>query len=262
MQPDEIFTAGNMNAAVVRSGDRVHRTAGPQAPTVHRLLEHVRSQGVTWVPRVHGFDDQGREVLDFIPGDVVHDQPEWLFDEAILLTVARELRRWHDATASFPRSDADVWWWQPGKQPQEVICHVDFAPYNHVFRERAWVSAIDYDLCYPGPRAWDLAYTAYRYVPLSPHRDDAVADGEGADRSRFGHAEQQRRLGLFCDAYGAVEGRATTADAVLARLPERLEAMADWCDQQTDPDRLRDGIMYRAHARWIASGALLDTLEA
>ncbi|GIG55606.1 phosphotransferase [Demequina activiva] len=262
MQPDEVFTAGNINAAVVRIGDRVHRHAGPQAPTIHRLLEHARAHGVSWVPAVHGFDHAGREVLDFIPGEVVHDQPEWLFDEQILATVARALREWHDATATFPRSDADVWWWQPGKHPQEVICHVDFAPYNHVFRERRWVGAIDYDLCYPGPRAWDLAYTAYRYVPLSPHTADAVADGQGADRSFFTHPDQRRRLALFCEAYGAVDGEPTTPEAVLARLPERLDAMADWCEQQTDPDRLRDGVMYRAHARWIERGVLGDSLGA
>jgi len=151
---------------------------------------------------------------------------------------------------------------EPGKQPQEVICHVDFAPYNHVFRERRWVGAIDYDLCYPGPRAWDLAYTAYRYVPLSPHTADAVADGEAGDRSRFTHAEQRRRLALFCEAYGPVDGEPVTAASVLARLPERLDAMADWCDQQSDPDRLRDGVMYRAHARWIEHGGLDDSLGA
>ena len=52
----EVLAGGNMSGPVVRIGDRVHRTAGPQAATIHRLLAHVRASGVGWVPRVHGFD--------------------------------------------------------------------------------------------------------------------------------------------------------------------------------------------------------------
>jgi len=123
---------------------------------VHRLLAHVRAQGVTWVPRFHGIDDQGREILDFIPGEVLHDMPAWLWDEAVLTDVARALREWHEATASFDVRPGDAWFW-PGLEPREVSCHNDFAPYNHVFRDGRFVGAIDYDICYPGPCRWDLA---------------------------------------------------------------------------------------------------------
>ncbi|WP_084106415.1 phosphotransferase [Demequina sp. NBRC 110056] len=268
--PQETPLAGGNMGAVVRIGDRVHRAAGPQAATVHRLLAHVRSQGVTWVPRVHGFDVQGREVLDYIPGDVHHDTPEWMRADANLREVGARLREWHDATTTFERSADDVWWWQPGKQPQEVICHVDFAPYNHVYDGHRWVGAIDFDLAYPGPRVWDLAYTAYRYVPLTPHRADAVADGDGvdgyvADRSDAPHEEQRRRLAVLLDGYGQLtiggEERVYSPAEVLARLPERLVAMADWCDDHIRTDLRRHGVMYRAHAAWIAGGGLLDTLE-
>ncbi|MDN4480622.1 phosphotransferase [Demequina muriae] len=256
----EVLAGGNMSGPVVRIGDRVHRTAGPQAPTIHRVLAHVRAQGVTWVPRVHGFDATGREVLDFIPGAVVHDLPEWLWDEAVLAAAASALREWHDATVTYPRKSEDVWW-QPAREPHEVICHADFAPYNHVFRDGRWVGAIDYDLCFPGPRVWDLAYTAYRYVPLTPHTADAVPDGDSWGRSEFSHDEQQRRLARFLEAYGPIDGDLVTCAAVLAALPERLDAMADWCDGQESADLRRNGVMYRTHARWIESGALADSLE-
>jgi aminoglycoside phosphotransferase (APT) family kinase protein len=250
---------GNMND-VVRIGDTVRRTTGPQSASVHRLLDHVRGQGVSWVPHVHGLDDAGREVLDFIPGEVVHDLPAWLFDERVLVRIGQALREWHDATESFEHRPDDVWW-QADLEPAEVICHVDFAPYNHVYRDREFVGCIDFDLCTPGPRLWDLAYTAYRYVPLTPHVDDAVADGDSWGRSELPHSEQRRRLDAFLAAYGPVAsadaGEAPySASAVLAYLPDRLFAMADWCDTQESPDLQRNGVMYRAHGEWIAAGGL------
>ncbi|MFW7414843.1 phosphotransferase [Demequina sp. SO4-18] len=257
----QVLAGGNMSGPVVRMGSRVHRHAGPQAPTIHRLLSHVRAAGVSWVPRAHGFDESGREVLDYLPGDVVHDLPPWLWDERNLAAAASALREWHDATVTFPRTPDDVWWQEP-REPQEVICHTDFAPYNHVYRDRRWVGAIDYDLCVPGPRVWDLAYTAYRYVPLTPHAADAVPDGDPWGRSEFPHAEQQRRLREFLNAYGPVGGAPVTNGAVLAILPARLDAMADWCAAQDSEALQRNGVMYRAHARWVETGALTDSLEA
>lgn len=241
-----------MNHTVVRIGNRIHRAASPQSPTIQRLLTHVREQGVTWVPAHRGFDAQGREVLDFIPGEVVHNAPPWQRDIQILRTVASALREWHDATATFERSSSDVWW-QPPIAPAEVICHVDFAPYNHVFRDQQFVGAIDFDLCTPGPRVWDLAYTAYRYVPLTPARAELVADGPSPDRSDFNEREQRERLAAFVAAYGLP---GITADAVLATLPARLNAMAQWCALQPSAALQRNAIMYQAHARWAESGPL------
>ncbi len=255
---EHALAGGNMNNSVVRIGDRVHRSASPQTPTIHRLLAHVRAQGVEWVPRVHGFDNQGREVLDYLPGEVVHDSPRWLRDEQLLVTVASALREWHDATATFERKPGDVWWQAP-IAPQEVICHVDFAPYNTVFLDRKFVGMIDFDTCTPGPRAWDLAYAAYRFLPLTPHTADAVADGPSPDRSDFGHVEQRRRLDMFMGAYNGAGRALVTAAAVLDLLPARLDAMADWCATQSDEGLLRNGVMYRAHARWIEDGPLLES---
>ena len=252
MGANHVFTDGNMNQAVERIGNKIHRAASPQTATIHRLLAHVRAQGVDWVPEPHGFDEQGREVLDYLPGEVVHVPTPWLRNPDVLVTIAQALRQWHDATASFSRESDDVWW-QEDIAPVEVICHVDFAPYNHVFDDGEFVGAIDFDLCTPGPRLWDLAYTAYRYVPLTPGRDDAVADGPAPDRSGFSHAEQRERLEAFVAAYGLP---GVTADAVLEVIPVRLDAMADWCAGQDSAALRQNGVMYRAHARWVEGGAL------
>lgn len=259
-----VLPGGNMNA-VVRIGSRVHRAAAPHSPTVHRLLTHVRAQGITWIPQVHGFDDAGREVLDYLPGDVHHVLEPFMTTDTNLRTVGARLREWHDAAATFEHRDDDVWWQAP-LAPVETVCHVDFAPYNHVYRGHAWAGAIDFDLCTPGPRLWDLAYTAYRYVPLTPHRDDAVADGEGPDRTDAPAPERARRLAVLLEGYGSLviddAARAYRPHEVLAWVPRRLDAMADWCATQESPDLQRNGVMYRAHARWLERPDVLDTLNS
>ena len=256
MEP-EVLAGGNMSGAVVRVGDTVRKPSQPQSATVQRLVAHVRAQGATWVQEPLGVDDDGRDVWRFIPGEVVHGHnPPWLRAEAILTDVARRLREWHDATATFERGPDDVWWW-PGKLPTEVICHVDFAPYNHVFVEDAFVGLIDCDIAYPGPRLWDLAYTAYRYVPLTPHVDEKVPDDEWPDRTDLPRTEVLRRLGLFLDAYAGSDSRLRYPEAdLLGYAVQRLVAMADWCDTRESEDLRRNGVMYRAHAVWIAAGAL------
>lgn len=272
MEP-EALAGGNMSGAVVRVGDTVRKPGGPQSATVQRLAAHVRAQGLDWVQEPLGTDAEGRDVWGYIAGEVVHAPPPWLWSDAVLAGVARRLREWHDATVSFARGPRDVWWW-PGKLPAEVICHVDFAPYNHVYRDGEFVGLIDLDICYPGPRLWDLAYTAYRYVPLLPHVDDAVADavadgGAGGaadgvagftpDRTSLPRAEVTRRLGLFLDAYGGDDARLLyPASGLLGYVPPRLDAMADWCARQESAELRLHGVMYRAHARWIEGGALGD----
>lgn len=251
---EQPLSGGNMGGAV-RVGATVRKPQCAQSATVQRLLAHVRAQGVMWVPEPLGIDERGRSVWSFIAGEVVHDRPSWLWSEDILTTVARRLREWHDATVSFERRPDDVWWW-PGKLPAEVICHVDFAPYNHVFREHQFVGAIDFDLCYPAPRLWDLAYSAYCYLPLTPHVDDSLEDGSDWGRTRLPANRVHERIRAFLDAYAGHDSHLRyAASTLLGYVPPRLIAMADWCDRQTQECLRQNGIMYRAHAEWLAAGA-------
>ena len=63
--------------ATIRHGDRVLRPAGPWTPTVHALLRHLERVGFPAAPRVvgDGYDDQGREVLTWLPGRIAHPRP-------------------------------------------------------------------------------------------------------------------------------------------------------------------------------------------
>jgi hypothetical protein len=254
MTEEVLLHGGNMNT-VVRAGDTVRRKAGPQTPTIHRLLSHVRARGVLWVPEPLGFDEQGREVLSFIPGEVPHDMPEWVWSEPVLTGVARALCEWHDASASFDRTNAV--WELPARSPGEVVCHTDFAPYNCVFRDGKFAGAIDFDLCAPGPRIWDIAYTAYRFVPLMPPRDAADFDAPG-ERSPFTPEQGNARLETFLDAYGSVGSpRHYERAAVIRATVERLHAISDWTRAfvRTTGSKELSGHadMYAAHARWLST---------
>lgn len=232
----------------VRVGDVVHKPTQPQSATVQRLVRHVRAQGVTWVAEPLGVNTSGEDLWRFIPGGVSHEDPHDGYPGVVVEEVARRLREWHDATATFPRGPKDVWFW-PGKLPDEVICHVDFAPYNHVFDNGRFVGAIDFDLCYPGPRLWDLAYTAYRYVPLTP------VDAATPDAGKTLLARRLSRLDGFLAAYAGGDATLTySREQLLGYVVPRLIAMVEWCEQQDDADRQRDAVMYRSHAEFIADG--------
>lgn len=201
---------------VVRTGTVVRRPTGPWTPAVHALLRHLESAGFTGAPRVHGVDDQGREVLDFVPGTVAdYPVPAYVRSDAALVAAGRLLRRYHDATAGFVPPPGAVWQLPP-REPREVVCHGDAAAYNTVFRDGLPVALIDFDTAHPGPRVWDLAYAAYRFVPLG---------APGSNGEHVPPAEQARRLALLVDAYGLAE-----ADrAVLVETAwERLEALVDF----------------------------------
>jgi Ser/Thr protein kinase RdoA (MazF antagonist) len=134
------------------------------------------------------------------------------------------------------------------------VCHSDFAPYNCVFRGGRFVGAIDFDLCAPGPRLWDLAYTAYRFVPLMPPAD-ATDVGPG-ERSPFAWSECLTRLETFLSTYAAVGDAPRYARAVVVRATaERLGAIAAWTEEHVartgDPALAGNGAMYRDHAAWL-----------
>jgi len=211
VEVEEPLAGGNFGV-VVRVGDTVRRETGPWTPAVHALLRHLEAAGFAEAPRVRGIDERGREILEFVEGEVPWPPPPWLWDDDATAREAGALaRRYHEAVAGFvPPADAR---WRIGADDGEVICHHDIGPWNMVFRDRKPVALIDWDFAGPGTRLWDLAYAAWRFAPLyAPRTGDDTADVQ----------RSARRLRLLCDGYG-LERR----DALLATVVARMQAMHD-----------------------------------
>ncbi len=189
---EEVLSGGNMTA-VVRVGDTVRRAAGPWTPTIHAFMRHLRANGFGLVPEPLGMDDRGREIISVLPGaPATYPLPDFAWTETTLTAVARTLRGFHDASAGFVPGPGARWQW-PSHEAAEVICHNDFGPYNLMFEDGRLTGVIDLDLASPGPRVLDLAYAAYRFVPLT--------DPANPDAPFPGRTEQERRLTMFCVAY-------------------------------------------------------------
>lgn len=231
-------------SGATRSGSTVRRAAGPWTPTVHRLLRHVRDHGITWVPEPIGLDELGREIVSFLSGEVPqYPFPRWIWDDDVLISAASRLAQLHEVTRAFDVTGAE--WQLPVHQPVEVVCHNDFAPYNMVFDGRHLVGVIDWDTASPGPRAWDLAYLAYRLVPL--------VDPANPDVDRHSLPESARRLRLLCDAYGHDQQPHAIAMGAVSRLHELARFTTDRA--AADERLLAHVMIYRRDADWIAENA-------
>ena len=231
--PEGVPLVGGNTAPVVRIGDTVRRVAGPWTPAVAALMTGLRAAGVAGVPEHLGLDEQGREVLAWVDGDVpVYPMPAWVWDDAVLVEVARATRAVHDAAAALdlPRTG----WRRPAVEPVETVCHGDVAPYNAVFSAGHLVGLLDWDHARPAPRAYDLGALAYRFVSLTPpgHRDGAPGSGPPS--------EQWRRVELLCDAYGGQD-----PDEVVRWAVRHLE---DLVETAADPDHVA---LYRGDLSWV-----------
>ncbi|MFI9786429.1 phosphotransferase [Kitasatospora sp. NPDC051984] len=194
---EQQLTGGLANAgAVVRRGAVVDRPAGPNAPALHGFLRALRAGGFADAPLPTGEPAGGREQLEFLPGDVaVPPYPAWALREDALTSVARLLRRWHDASARTPFDPVAAW---PGEfaDPEggPLLCHNDVCVENVVFRTGAAAALIDFDFAAPGRPIWDVAMTARYWVP--------VLDPTTATETARAHLQVPHRLRLFADAYG------------------------------------------------------------
>ena len=166
---EEQLSGGVANkGAVVRVGDTVRRPAGPNTPAASRLLHHLDDVGFEGAPAFCGVDEQGREILSFIAGDVpLPVFPQWSMTDDVLEDLGRFIRRFHDATASFDRASVERWSDElTDPEGGDVICHNDICPENVVFRDSRPIALLDFDFAAPGRRVWDVAMTVSMWAPL------------------------------------------------------------------------------------------------
>jgi hypothetical protein len=200
---------GNVGGAM-RVGRTVRRPTGPWTPAVHELLTYLADQGLRGVPELHGFDDDGREVLTYMEGRGVPVDREVVL-ENVLVEAVTWLRDFHDVVEGFrpdgPRE------WRGGVAEvaaEEIICHHDPGAYNWIIQSGHFVAMIDWDMAGPGRAIDDLAFLAWTGVPL--YRD-------------IGLEQAAHRLDLLVDAYGEW-GPMTVLDAVVERMTTACDRIA------------------------------------
>jgi Ser/Thr protein kinase RdoA (MazF antagonist) len=177
---------GNVTSGVVRVGQTVRRPVRPWTDAVDLLLKHLHAVGFTAAPRPLGRDQQGRQVLEYVPGEIGAESGTYASTDLYL--IGRMVAHLHEALASFVPPATAVWNRVIPPDREELICHNDIAPWNLVRSARGWV-LIDWDAAAPGSRLWDLAYAsqsmaglrADRPIPESMARLRAFVDGYGLD---------------------------------------------------------------------------------
>ena len=236
---------------VVRVVAHVLRPATPHTRSVHAFLGAVRQAGFAGAPLPVAIDEDGRERLEFIEGDVpVVPYPDWSQTDSALVSVARLLQGLHDAARGFnPQHHS---WSDALADPAggTVVCHNDVEPANVVFRDGIAVGLIDFEFAAPGRPVYDLAQLARLWVPI----DDEV------DQARLGWhpADRPARLRLVADAYGLDEGgRAELLAAVpdaIGRVEAAVRRMVDAGDPNTIAMVERTGGIekYDRRRRWWA----------
>jgi aminoglycoside phosphotransferase (APT) family kinase protein len=200
MSEGEPLIGDGVTQGIVRLGDTVRRPLRPFSLTVQAYLAHLHDAGFTAAPLPLGVDEQGREVLSFVPGDVPRNPlpPEATGDE-VLVALGRLIRALHEASDGWVPPAGAVWGGTPASEgrpraaPTELVSHCDYCPGNVVFREGLPVALIDFDLAHPTTRLYDLANALWYWAPLLDPQDrpPALAD-----------ADIPHRVAVFADAYG------------------------------------------------------------
>ncbi|MBM7791142.1 phosphotransferase [Tenggerimyces flavus] len=201
----------NPNRGVIRVGDTVRRP-GMRSP-VRALLRHLEAVGFDGAPRYLGEDEDGRDVVSWVDGDVpVPPYPAWALTDEALEALGHLVRDYHEAVATFDATGLEGWsteWCDPHGGP--IVCHNDLFPENVVFRDGVPVALIDFDEAGPGRPLWDLAIAAEEWAPLH---------APGARLATPDALDAAHRLGVLTAAYGLAPDR---ADELLDLVTEMKE---------------------------------------
>jgi len=204
-EPEVLLPKGDVTEGVVRIGATVRRPRQPQSPFVAAYLTHLESVRFDGAPRFLGVDQQGRDILDYVEGDVPSADPEpWACTDGVVADIGRLVRRLHDASAGWePPPDLD-WFGRHSAIDlpadlvdlvgvPDLVAHCDVTPQNVVFRDRRPVALVDFDLARPTRRVLDVLTTAMWWVPLQHPADRPPAQAA---------VDVPARLRLLLDAYG------------------------------------------------------------
>ena len=247
---EQQLDGGIANAGrVVRAGPHVLRPSSPHSGSIHAFLRAVRHAGFEGASLPVGVDEDGRERLVFIDGEVpVAPYPDWSQSDAALASIARLLRGLHDAARGF--DPQGLTWDDALADPAggTLVCHNDVELSNVVFRDGIAVALLDFEFAAPGRPVYDVAQLARLCVPIDDDFDQARLGWRPADRPA--------RLRLVADAYGLDrDGRAellAAMDDAIARIEAAVRRRVDAGDPNFVAMSKRTGGMekYDRRRRW------------
>jgi Ser/Thr protein kinase RdoA (MazF antagonist) len=219
LQEEIPLVGGDVTDGVVRVGDTVRRPVRASTHSVHALLRHLEAAGFDGAPRVVGLDERDREILTYVEGDsALRPLPAYALTDESLAALARLMRSFHDASASFvPPPDAV---WEAGSNDDaspELIGHCDVNLDNVIFRDGLPAALIDFDMARPTTRLFDIVTTLRHWAPIAD-----PLDLEPLQR----RLDIGPRLRLFCDAYGLTpRDRRQLLDLARLRFDRSYHAM-------------------------------------
>lgn len=237
---------------VVRVGPHVLRPSSAHTDSIHTFLRAVRHAGFEGASLPVGVDDDGRERLVFVEGDVpIAPYPAWCQSDAALASVAVLLRGLHDAARGFDLRG--LTWDGALADPAggTIICHNDVDPSNVVFRDGLAAALLDFEFAAPGRPVYDLAHLARLWVPVEDDFDQARLGWRPADRPT--------RLRLVADAYGLDGADRAALLTAMDDAIDRLEAAVRRNVAAGDPNsvalwnRTGGGERYSRRRRWWSS---------
>lgn len=247
-QPSIELPAGDVTEGIIRIGDTVRRPHQPQSYAVAAYLDHLQRVGFDASPRFLGLDNEGRDVLTFLPGDVAGSDVEPRFrGDDLLASVARLVLRLHVASEGYVPIE-EAFPTRPGApEDWELVSHMDVTPQNVTVVGEHAIGLIDFDLARPTTRLLDSYNTAMHWVPiLAPENlPDGVEPGDVL-----------RRLRVFADAIGWSDAEraglpqfgAEAADRSWLRMKERAEQQGGgWARMWADGV----GEVIRSRSAWL-----------
>jgi len=221
---------------IYKQDNNVIRPLNKWSATIHQLLQHLTNSGFTESPRFIK-TNENMEVLSFVGGET-YNYPliGAIASEQALTSSALLLRKLHDCSANFltPKNIPTLQWMLPSQEPQEVICHGDFTPYNVALKGNEVIGVFDFDAAHPAPRIWDIAFSIYCWAPFKTNPTDALDS----------LTSQIQRAKIFCDSYGATQ---EMRENLVENMISRLQVLVDYMRQQADEgdkqfvDNLADG---------------------
>lgn len=110
------------DARLAGSSASARQSVGRPDPLRSRSAALPGGGRLRWGARAARLDEQGREILAFVEGVVLHDYGEHALSDERLRNAAFLIRRFHDATVGSRLAAGE-----------EIVCHNGLGPHNTVF---------------------------------------------------------------------------------------------------------------------------------